>query len=317
MAGAKIPKLQTNIPRCGRIKAVYYAKSQNPEYGDQIKIVGTWENEGEGPFWLALPVIKAFTDAGLVAQVVGQVDNDGYAKFHVVSTQQRVMIVKKEDGKKKVHEVHAINDAGQVVQLPAQPYPDVLNQPTPAATAVAPAAPAAPAAPGAVAPPAPGAVAPAAPAVGPIASDPRITTGAALQDKLTPEEKKQRAQKGWADLEERYGCALAISAFCQLKLARAKDPALEIGDLSATVIQAGAATILIESSKTMVPVIPGLAKALFERLTHGVENGKKPADRGVATTSQAIAAGTPAKQGDFDDFDETTGPDQEDDDLPF
>lgn len=307
----QIGKLQVNVPRIGTIKAIYYAKSQNPEYGDQIKIVGAWENEGEGQFWLPLPVIQHFTEAGVAAQLVGQVDKDGFARFAVVNARQRVFIKKAQDGKKNVYQVLAIDAQGNQVTLNPQPYPPVLNQPTPAAAAAS--GPVAPAAPGAVAPPAPGAVAPPAAGAAP------ITTAAAVHEQLSPEERKQRARRGWADLEERYGCALAIAAYQQLRLAQAKDPAKQLDDLEAAVIQAGAATILIESSKSFVPVIPGLAKALFGRLAPGATNGKHEDPRGVAKASNQVAGAiAPAKQAEaFDDFDQVAGEAEEDDSLPF
>lgn len=321
---AALGKLQTNIPRCGRLKAVYYAKSKNPEYQDQIKIVGNWEAEGEGQFWLALSALQAFTNAGVVAEVVGQVDKDGFAKFQVISQQQRIMIVKREDGNRKVTEVQAINDLGQAVTLPPQPYPPVLNKPTPAATAAAPAAAAAPVAPvvtGAVAPPAPGGAAPATPATRPAAAPPVTAAGATAPEQLGPEELKARTRRGWVDLEERYACALAIAARSQLKLAKARDPELTLANIPLDVLQSAAATVFIQSAKDMLPVMHGLSKALFQELSPGAQNGSHPkpaGDRGVSEASRAIATsplGPPVPAGQADAFDEP--PLEEEDDLPF
>ena len=235
----------TNIPRCGTITAVYYAPSKKEGWGDQIKIIGYWEQEGDGHFYLSIKTLDAFTDAGVVRQDPGT-DNDGHPRFAVVNTDQRVMIVRKEvQGQKaKRTEVQALDVQGNVVTLPASPKP-VIAKPAPAPVAAA--APAAPVA----------AAAPAAP--------PTPANGQRAQP--SPEELKERMRERWAEIDEQYAACLAISAYQQ-----SRTFAKPLDELDASVVQAGAATVMIQAERQNLSVFPGLAKSLLARL-----NGKKPA----------------------------------------
>lgn len=279
-----LPKLKTNIPRTGTITAVWYAKSKQENYKDQIKVVGRWESEGEGPMWLPLPVVYQLAEKGLVRQAA-QPDSDGYPAFEVVAPQQRVLFLREEDGTKKYTNVYPVDAAGQPVTLAPQPKP-VLQVSTPAPATPAPPVPTTP-----VAPPAPGAP--------PVASAPPSAARAVPAD---PTALKESARKAWAQLDERYACALAIAGHRLAEALTCRPTALD-----PAVLQAAAATILIEAGKQGLMTVPGLAPGLLRRF-----HGELPAPARKATTS---ATPTPAAVGAaIDDHFDAEG---EDDDLPF
>ncbi|HWO88828.1 MAG TPA: hypothetical protein VNL98_06735 [Gemmatimonadales bacterium] len=243
----RLEKLQTNIPRTGTLTAVYYAKSKNPEYGDQIKVSGRWEREGDGFFWLPLPVIDAFTDAGLVQY--GGV-KDGEPTWKVLHPTQRIAITRREgERNRKLTEVIAIDLQGNAVTLPPQPRTVLPTAEPVAVPAAAPAIGQPPAVP----------VAPAAPAVGvePASAPPAVDPRAQIRER-------------WAELDERYGAAIAIAAY---RLHEALGP-----DVDPAVIQAGAATVLIETQKLALQAPPGLARALRERANGHLAPAASPMD---------------------------------------
>jgi len=86
----KLP-LRTNVPRIGVITGAWYAKGN---YGDQIKIAGRWEGEGDGHFYLPLAALDAFTDAGVLAP--DGASANGEPRYRVL-TQARVSITRKEE----------------------------------------------------------------------------------------------------------------------------------------------------------------------------------------------------------------------------
>jgi hypothetical protein len=303
----KLP-LKVNVWRTGTLGAIYWARGS---YGDQIKVVGSWEQEGQGHFYLPAVCIDAFTDAGLVA--VAAPNAQGEPQFQIVNRAQRVGILRREeaagDGRmRRVTEVVALDAAGNRVQLPPQAR---LQRPAQQAPA-----PASPAPPASVAPPAPAVAAPASgPPPAPVNPAPPSAPAQAPQVQEPEIDPAERARLAWLELSDRYAAALLIAS------QRLREQLG--GDVGPEVIQAGAATVLISADRIQLRALPGVLRALRGDVP---PTAPKPArteapparaSRAVRTTPKPAPEPAPAPVGDaFEDFDEIAPP-GDDDDLPF
>jgi hypothetical protein len=246
MATKKLP-LATNVWRTGTLSALYWARGN---FGDQLKLVGSWERDGQGHFYLPAACVDLLTDAGIVA--VTGTSPEGEPQFRVVNPGQRIGVIRREeasgDGKiRRVTEVVALDASGHRVNLPPQPR---LQRPTPQDQQTAPASPVAPQAP--ASPTAPAATTP-GPSVAPAqgAGEPAPGSVAAPDP--------SRAQRDWEELSERYAAALFIADRRLREL---------LGEVGPEVVQAGAATVLISADRLQLRLPPGTLDAL-----RGLTNG--------------------------------------------
>ena len=303
----KLSRPQAGGPaRCGLLTAVSYAPSSKPNYSDEIRIDGQWDGEGVGYFYLPLGAIDAFTDAGVVRYTgVGQ---DGRPAFSVVNPNQRIMIWRElVPGKNaKPTHVRAVDAQGNMLQLPACQRAVLQNTPAGAPVQTPPTTPATPPVPPLQAPPSQSPPTQPTPPLPPAAA---AKTNNAGKRELSEEEIKQRELQRWGELDEHYGACLAFAAY-RLREALGS----EVGH---DVIQAGAATVMIQSERDGLIARPGLAKRLLERLH---ENGKRlKAERDPGLTEEetrtARAPANAARSTEYDDYPEAL--DEEDDGLPF
>jgi hypothetical protein len=259
-------RLATNVWRTGTLSAVYWATGR---YGEQVKLVGSWEAEGPGYFYLPASCVDLLTDAGLVA--VAGINAQGEPVFRVVNPGQRIGVIRREqasgDGRMRVvTEIVAVDAAGKPVQLPPQPR---LQRPTPAATAAAPATPtpATPIAPMATPPvvaATPTAATPTAgtPIAAPVAVAPApAATVQATQPQATQPQPVQppdpnQALLGWEELSRRYAAALVIAHRRLRQMLGPNAP------LPPEVLQAAAATILISADREQLKAPPGVLEQL-------------------------------------------------------
>lgn len=314
----KLPQPKTNIPRCGILTAIYYQKPYNEGGTPDLKVMGKWEpgpdgENGDGFFYIPIWTLREMAERGLVRQIEGAVDKDGWPKFELTSKRQRVCIRKDEDGKKKTTRVWPVDDQGQPVTLPAQPIPSCLEDPpkVPAgaqAPAGAPqpgpagATPAAPPAPGAApaAPTAPPATAAAAPQ-GQGAPAPATSPGPSQAPAAPTGPTGDLLRQIWAETDALYGAALAVAAFRQLEVAQALGRP-EIVTMAS--LQAGAASVIIRLEHRRVDAVnTAVHRGILERLI-------KLAAVSTADSPAPAAASRPTTDNADDSEDE-------DDDLPF
>lgn len=236
--GEKLDTLRTNVARLGTITYLDFAPG-GPKYPDQhqLRVSGNWEEEGPGHFYLPWAAAVAFTRAGVAAPdgYDTRPKYNGQPKLKVLH-KGRVMLLKDEQGRSRVTTVTPVDDAGEVIELAAQPDPAPGPQ-----TAGAPAAAAAPAkAPAKAAPAAPAKAAPAAAAPAP-----------------TSEEAREDIIRRWVELKESYALAAYVAAH---GLAHALGTV--VSDLDQQAVQAGAATILIRAEQLGIPTFRGVYKAV-------------------------------------------------------
>jgi len=93
-------RLQTNVPLIGTVFKAYYNysdKAQAEGWDPQLKLMGTWIDEGEGDVYLPLRLVEPMENKGFLRVETGP-DNDLY---HVMMPNTRIKLVKEEEGTKK------------------------------------------------------------------------------------------------------------------------------------------------------------------------------------------------------------------------
>jgi hypothetical protein len=306
MAMDKGTKLEVamNMPVRGTIKSVFYAKSKNADYADNVQIIGnfsqatpddaggvTYLDRGVSHFYIALGAIEAFEQAGVVQTLAGQTDQFGHQKYKLMHSGP-VEILRKEvteNGKKKGQTtVWRLDASGKRI-------PNVA--PAPLTTA-----PAAAGAGGQTTGPAagPGAPAPAAP---PPTAPAKLTV--------------QQVRYQWALLDEAVTAASSIAV-------KALTGALgcEANDLDQAAVASLTATVLIRAEHYALPVTRGMTKNGDKDEPSGKSGAggaaHAPPARSVPaeTRSPAPATAAVAGQRDLGDFPDALE-DEEEDDLPF
>jgi len=132
---AKLPRPQTNRTRTGTLTAVTYAPSSKPEYNDEIKLEGRWEQEGDGHWYGPLTLATALARAGLIRQQ--GFDAQQRPRFEVISQQQRVAITKREgQGNTRFYEALPVDGLGNLPGRALQvhrhhPLHDEVRRPRP------------------------------------------------------------------------------------------------------------------------------------------------------------------------------------------
>ena len=225
--------------RYGTMTGAEFAPSKKYDHPD-IKLIGDWEGEGLGYWYANWKAVTALARAGLLEQLPG----DG-KKFQAVTGYR--FCIWRSAGEGDAHDwfAAAYDAQGQTVELaaftePVEPAMDAgaATPPpaTPPATAAAPPPPGQPGGP--LTEPAagqPGApVAPPPPAQGPT---PPVNGSTAEQ---RAEDKAKRHRQTLAKVDALYGLALVVTAYQQVRFFNL--PAKELG---ASVLQAGAATVMI------------------------------------------------------------------------
>lgn len=236
----KPPELDT--PRYGTISEVAYQLSKQYKH-HQVKLVGNWENEGQGHWYANWKAVAALAQAGMLQQQPSD------AKKFLPVTSHRFCIWRQAvGGDSKAHDWFVIVYSPEGNEIKLGTFPDPVEpQDTPTAPPAAPtSAPVAPSAPTA--------------APGPPQAAP------APNRQLTAEELKARDREQLAETAELYATALAIAATEQVRTFRR--PTWRIGDQA---IQAGAATVLIALRDAGVRLHPGQAKAL-RKVLHEIED---------------------------------------------
>lgn len=99
-------KLLTNVALTGRLSGVWYAKTKNPEYSDQIKLNGTWEGNdsyaaGIASVYLPLPMENELRSLGIIEAIQGKLDKDGGQAYRVLNPGP-VTLLRKEEGTRKI-----------------------------------------------------------------------------------------------------------------------------------------------------------------------------------------------------------------------
>jgi hypothetical protein len=86
-------KLKTNVPVVGKLLGVDYAKSKNPDYADQSKLYGEWDDVGKGRFYLHLSLIDQLLEAHVIK--TSGTDEDGNPAYTMLQ-KPRVRILREE-----------------------------------------------------------------------------------------------------------------------------------------------------------------------------------------------------------------------------
>ena len=178
MGTTRMNRPDINIPRTGTLLGIYFAPNDKDANRPDLSVHGTWEPNpmdangagfpgGEGRFYIGYHHIDRFTEAGLVKYSgAGQ---GGHPTFTVIDKRQRMCLYIRKDGTRNVLKVFGCDQAGNPIQLAAQPATPPLGggaAPAPAAAAAG-GAPAAPPAPGSAPTSAPTPAAPSADANAP------------------------------------------------------------------------------------------------------------------------------------------------------
>jgi len=93
-------KLKTNMPLIGTVSKAYYSysdKAQAEDWDPQLKLCGSWIDEGEGDVYLPLRLVETMEDKGFLRVETGP-DHDLY---HILMPNTRIGLVKEEEGTKK------------------------------------------------------------------------------------------------------------------------------------------------------------------------------------------------------------------------
>ena len=97
---SKTVKLQTNLPLIGTVSRVYFhhnQKAKDEGWAPQLKLVGTWDEEGEGSVYLPLRLAEDMHKAGFLAIETGP-ECDLY---RVMTPNTKIGLLKEEDGTKR------------------------------------------------------------------------------------------------------------------------------------------------------------------------------------------------------------------------
>ncbi len=97
---SKTVKLSTNIPLIGVVSQAYYhfsEKAKEENWAPQLKLVGRWDEEGEGNVYLPLRLVDDMHKADFLAIETGP-DHDLYK---VMTPNTKIKLLKEEDGTKK------------------------------------------------------------------------------------------------------------------------------------------------------------------------------------------------------------------------
>lgn len=240
--GTQLKPPELGVARYGTIREVAYQRSKQYKQ-HQVKLVGNWEQEGDGHWYANWKAVTALARAGMMQQQPG----DG-KKFLPVTSNRFCIYRQEAGGESKAHDWFVIVYSPEGNEIKLGTFPDPVEPQD---------APAAPSAPTSVPVP------PSAPT--PASGAPQATPAPNRQ--LTPEELKVRDHEQLAETAELYATALAIAATEQVRTFRR--PTWRIGDQA---IQAGAAIVLIALRDAGVRLHPGQAKAL-RNVLHEIEAG--------------------------------------------
>lgn len=97
----KTVKLQTNLPVIGTVSKAFFhhnEKAIKEGWDPQLKLVGTWDEEGEGNLYLPLRLAEEMHKAGFITIETGP-ECDLYK---VMMPHTKVKLLKEEDGTKKL-----------------------------------------------------------------------------------------------------------------------------------------------------------------------------------------------------------------------
>ncbi len=115
---SKTVKLQTNLPLIGTVSKAYFhhnQKAKDEGWAPQLKLVGTWDEEGEANVYLPLRLVEDMHKAGFLAIETGP-EHDLYK---VMTPNTRIKLLKEEDGTKKFIRF-SFADAAQAPQVSPQ-----------------------------------------------------------------------------------------------------------------------------------------------------------------------------------------------------
>ena len=93
-------KLRTNVPLLGKVSQAYFNYSDKAKaegWDAQLKLCGSWIDEGEGDVYLPLRLVEQMENKGFLRVETGP-DHDLY---HVMMPHTTISLVKEEDGTKK------------------------------------------------------------------------------------------------------------------------------------------------------------------------------------------------------------------------
>ncbi len=96
----KTVKLQTNISLIGTVSKAYYhfsEKAKEENWAPQLKLIGVWDEEGEGNVYLPLRLAEDMHKQGFLAIETGP-EHDLYK---VMTPNSKIRLLKEEDGTKK------------------------------------------------------------------------------------------------------------------------------------------------------------------------------------------------------------------------
>jgi len=131
-------KILTNVPITGTVSAAYWSQSDTAKekgWAPQLKLIGTWDGQGEGNVYLPLPVVGELVMLDVI--VIDGKDNDGNDRYNI-RHRGPIQILRTEEGTKKKTAVTLVGGDAPTQDERLDNAPTPSRSPTPQTDRVTP-----------------------------------------------------------------------------------------------------------------------------------------------------------------------------------